>query len=116
MSKQNAKNKGRKEPKLAKNVAKSSLEIGEELNIEPRLRPAKTGSVSQNTSKPIKPRKNNKKFATLMSPTILHSLPLRSHPLLKMSFFHFANDVSLLMLWIHHLLKTITMLLLFLSL
>ena len=43
--------------------------IGEELNIEPRLRPAKTGSVSQNTSKPIKPRKNNKKFATLMSPT-----------------------------------------------
>ena len=29
----------------------------EELNIEPRLRPAKTGSVSQNTSKPIKPRK-----------------------------------------------------------
>ena len=69
MSKQNAKNKGRKEPKLAKNVAKSSLEIGEELNIEPRLRPAKTGSVSQNTSKPIKPRKNNKKFATLMSPT-----------------------------------------------
>ena len=28
MSKQNAKNKGRKEPKLAKNVAKSSLEIG----------------------------------------------------------------------------------------
>ena len=34
MSKQNAKNKGRKEPKLAKNVAKSSLEIGEELNID----------------------------------------------------------------------------------
>lgn len=57
MSKQNAKNKGRKEPKLAKNVAKSSLEIGEELNIEPRLRPSKTGSVSQNTSRPIKPRK-----------------------------------------------------------
>lgn len=57
MSKQNTKNKGRKEPKLAKNVAKSSLEIGEELNIEPRLRSAKTGSVSQNTSKPIKPRK-----------------------------------------------------------
>ena len=42
---------------VAKNVAKSSLEIGEELNIEPKLRPAKTGSVSQNTSKPIKPRK-----------------------------------------------------------
>ena len=51
------------------NEIMSSLEIGEELNIEPRLRPAKTGSVSQNTSKPIKPRKNNKKFATLMSPT-----------------------------------------------
>lgn len=49
MSKQNLNNKGRKEPKLAKNVAKSSLEIGEELNIEPRLRPSKTGSVSQNT-------------------------------------------------------------------
>ena len=50
-------------------IANEYLEIGEELNIEPRLRPAKTGSVSQNTSKPIKPRKNNKKFATLMSPT-----------------------------------------------
>ena len=56
MSKQNAKNKGRKEPKLCKNIAKSSLEIGEELNIEPRLRPSKTASVSQNTSRPIKPR------------------------------------------------------------
>ena len=54
---QDKKNPGRKEPKLRKNVAKASLEIGEELNIEPRLRPAKTGSVSQNTSKPIKPRK-----------------------------------------------------------
>lgn len=57
MSKQNLNNKGRKEPKLAKNVAKSTLEIGEELNIDPRLRPSKTGSVSQNTSRPIKPRK-----------------------------------------------------------
>ena len=56
MSKLNANNKGRKAPKLCKNVAKSSLEIGEELNIEPRLRPAKTGSVSQNTARPIKPR------------------------------------------------------------
>ena len=56
MSKQNANNKGIKVPKLCKNVAKSSLEIGEELNIDPRLRPAKTGSVSQNTARPIKPR------------------------------------------------------------
>ena len=56
MSKPNANNKGRKAPKLCKKVAKSSLEIGEELNIEPRLRPAKTGSVSQNTARPIKPR------------------------------------------------------------
>jgi hypothetical protein len=54
---QDKKNPGRKKPKLRKNVAKASLEIGEELNIEPRLRPAKTGSVSQNTSRPIKPRK-----------------------------------------------------------
>ena len=53
---QDKKNPGRKEPKLRKNVAKASLEIGEELNIEPRLRPAKTGSVSQNTARPIKPR------------------------------------------------------------
>ncbi len=52
-----AKNEGRKEPKLCKNVAKTSLEIGEELNIEPRLRPAKTGSVSQNTAKPVKSKK-----------------------------------------------------------
>ena len=57
MSNQNEKNKLRKKPKLSKKLAKSSLEIGEELNIEPRLRPSKTGSVSQNTSRPIKPRK-----------------------------------------------------------
>ena len=75
MSKQNAKIK-RKEPKLAKNVAKSSLEIGEELNIEPRLRPAKTGSVSQNTSKPIKPRKKIIKNS-------LRSCRQRLRPLLK---------------------------------
>lgn len=54
---QDKKNPGRKEPKLRKNVAKASLEIGEELNIEPRLRPAKTGSVAQNTARPVKPRK-----------------------------------------------------------
>ncbi|HSQ88214.1 hypothetical protein [Romboutsia sp.] len=51
------KNKGLKKPQQSKNVASSSLEIAEELNIDPRLRPAKTGSVSQNTAKPIKPRK-----------------------------------------------------------
>ena len=38
-----------------KSVAKGS--IAEELNIEPRLRPAKTGSVAQNTARPVKPRK-----------------------------------------------------------
>ena len=54
---QDKKNPGRKKPKLCKNVAKASLEIGEELNIEPRLRPAKTGSVAQNTARPVKPRK-----------------------------------------------------------
>lgn len=36
------------------------LELGEELNLEPRLRPSKTGSVSQNTSKPIGSHKNHK--------------------------------------------------------
>lgn len=55
-----AKNKSMKKPKQSKNVAKSSLEIAEELNIDPSLRPAKTGSVSQNTAKPIKPRKSSK--------------------------------------------------------
>ena len=29
------------------------LELGEELNLEPRLRPSKTGSVAQNTARPI---------------------------------------------------------------
>ncbi|MDK2564107.1 hypothetical protein QOZ84_11150 [Romboutsia sedimentorum] len=52
-----AKNKSLKKPKKSKNVANSNLEIAEELNIDPQLRPSKTGSVSQNTAKPIKPRK-----------------------------------------------------------
>lgn len=52
-----AKNKNVKKPKQSKNVAKSSMEIAQELSIDPSLRPAKTGSVSQNTSRPIKPRK-----------------------------------------------------------
>ena len=51
------KNKGLKKPQQSKNVASSSLEFAEELNIDPRLRPAKTGSVSQNTARPVKPRK-----------------------------------------------------------
>lgn len=52
-----AKNKNFKKPKQSKNVASSSLEFAEELNIDPQLRPSKTGSVSQNTARPIKPRK-----------------------------------------------------------
>ncbi len=52
-----AKNKNFKKPKKCKDVAKTSLEIGEELNIEPSLRPAKSGSVSQNTAKPVKSKK-----------------------------------------------------------
>lgn len=50
------KNKGLKKTQINKNISKSNLEIAEELNIEPRLRPSKTGSVSQNTSRPVKPR------------------------------------------------------------
>ena len=34
------------------------LEQGEEL--EPRLRPSKTGSVSQNTARPVKSKKSSK--------------------------------------------------------
>ena len=34
------------------------LELGEELNLEPRLRPSKTGSVAQNTARPINKHKN----------------------------------------------------------
>ncbi|MGL5328794.1 MAG: hypothetical protein ACRDD7_05970 [Peptostreptococcaceae bacterium] len=56
-----AKNKNFKKPKKCKNVANSSLEIAEELNVEPRLRPAKTGSVSQNTARPVKSHKNTSK-------------------------------------------------------
>lgn len=55
-----AKNKNIKKPKQSKNVAKASLEIAEELNIDPSLRPAKTGSVSQNTARPIKSKKSSK--------------------------------------------------------
>lgn len=36
-----------------------NLELGEELNIPPRLRPSKTGSVSQNTARPISSHKNH---------------------------------------------------------
>lgn len=36
------------------------LELGEELNLEPRLRPSKTGSVAQNTAKPINSHKKHK--------------------------------------------------------
>ena len=35
------------------------LEQSEELNLEPRLRPSKTGSVSQNTARPISTHKNH---------------------------------------------------------
>ena len=48
-----AKNKNIQKPKKCKNVA-------EELNIEPRLRPSKTGSVSQNTARPVKSKKSSK--------------------------------------------------------
>lgn len=35
------------------------LEQSEELNLSPRLRPSKTGSVSQNTARPISTHKNH---------------------------------------------------------
>ena len=35
------------------------LELGEEINIEPRLRPSKTGSVAQNTARPISSHKKH---------------------------------------------------------
>lgn len=35
------------------------LELGEELNLAPRLRPSKTGSVSQNTARPISSHKKH---------------------------------------------------------
>lgn len=35
------------------------LETSEELNIPPRLRPSKTGSVAQNTARPISSHKNH---------------------------------------------------------
>ena len=49
-----AKNNNNKKPKKTKNV---KLEIAEELNVEPRLRPSKTGSVSQNTARPVSSHK-----------------------------------------------------------
>ena len=52
-----SKNKHKKQEKKNLN---SKLEIAEEMNLEPRLRPAKTGSVAQNTAKPIKSRKKHK--------------------------------------------------------
>lgn len=41
-------------PKKTKNT---KLELAEELNIAPKFKPSQTGSVSQNTARPIKPRK-----------------------------------------------------------
>lgn len=35
------------------------LEQGEELNLPARLRPSKTGSVAQNTARPISKHKNH---------------------------------------------------------
>lgn len=49
-----ANNKNIKKPKKTKNT---KLEIAEEINIDPKFKPSQTGSVSQNTSRPVKPRK-----------------------------------------------------------
>ncbi|MEF9992689.1 MAG: hypothetical protein RSD22_11460 [Romboutsia sp.] len=40
-----------------KNNPNLKLEIGEELNVSPRLKPSKTGSVAQNTARPISSHK-----------------------------------------------------------
>lgn len=48
------KNKNIKKPKKEKNT---KLEIAEEINIDPKFKPSQTGSVSQNTAKPVKARK-----------------------------------------------------------
>lgn len=37
------------------------LEIAEEMNVEPRLRPSKSGSVAQNTARPVRSAKEHKK-------------------------------------------------------
>lgn len=38
-----------------------NVEFAEDENLEPRLRPSQTGSVSQNTSKPVSKHKKSKK-------------------------------------------------------
>ncbi|MEG1310804.1 MAG: hypothetical protein RR942_12710 [Romboutsia sp.] len=53
-----AKNNNNKKPKKARNT---KLEIAEEISIEPRLKPSKTGSVSQNTARPISSHKKSSK-------------------------------------------------------
>ena len=50
----------KKNYKKEKKEKNAKLEIGEELNIDPRLRPSKTGSVSQNTAKPVSSHKKKK--------------------------------------------------------
>lgn len=54
-----AKNKNVKKSKKEK-VKNTKLEIAEELNVAPELRPSKTGSVSQNTAKPVSSHKKKK--------------------------------------------------------
>lgn len=43
--------------KKSKENKNHNLEIAEELNMEPKFKPSKTGSVSQNTVKPVKSKK-----------------------------------------------------------
>ena len=50
----------KKNNKKEKKEKNTKLEIGEELNIDTQLRPSKTGSVSQNTAKPISSHKKKK--------------------------------------------------------
>ncbi len=43
--------------KNIKKVKNTKLEMAEEINIDPKFKPSQTGSVSQNTARPVKPRK-----------------------------------------------------------
>lgn len=56
----NKNNKNNQYNKNGRKTPNTTLEFGEELNIPSFLHPRQTGSVSQNTSKPMTKRKRDK--------------------------------------------------------
>ncbi|KXZ39889.1 hypothetical protein SAMN05661008_00889 [Alkalithermobacter thermoalcaliphilus JW-YL-7 = DSM 7308] len=57
----NKNNQNNQYNKNGRKTPNKKLEFAEELSLKPSEHPSQTGSVSQNTSRPISKRKKNKK-------------------------------------------------------